>query len=363
MRKFMIYTFVAFLGVFIFIELYIRLFGNYCEPYFDNKEKIVKRKRYSEGIYKTEFITTGYFRINNEGWNSHRDYFRRHKSGNGNQELKKLRIAIVGHSNIEGLRVRVDKSLSKVLEDDLNEKGIFAEVYTFGFGGMHLAQALHVSRYAVQQFQPDLLIIGTMLEDFWAHSTNKKSFLNLTVNNTEAIQEILPQKYYYEENSPFSFLYFSKLIYYVDKNLRIGEKLNLLFKKVLKQRRENKKQVIITQSELEYAYQHIAHEFQKIANIGSDEIPIFFLKFLRFVPSHNYDFIHFKSFTDAEVNLLEKFLYENDFRLIELGKPLLNDYNINRRKFDFRNDYHYNEQAHKVIGLCIANHVFKYLKH
>jgi hypothetical protein len=54
----------------------MRLFTSYCEPQFDNKYKIVKRKKNTEGIYRTENTNTGYFRINDEGWNSHRDYFK-----------------------------------------------------------------------------------------------------------------------------------------------------------------------------------------------------------------------------------------------------------------------------------------------
>ena len=165
MRTLFILIFIGLFSFVLFGELYIRLFCNYCEPWFDKSKKILKRKPDTEGIYRTEFTNTGYYRINNKGWNSHQEYYERQDTKDREQ---KFRIAIVGHSNIEGLRVPVDKTMSKILEDDLNKNGIPTEVYTFGFGGMHLVQAMHVSRYIANQLHPNVLIIGTMLDDCWA---------------------------------------------------------------------------------------------------------------------------------------------------------------------------------------------------
>ncbi len=390
----MTYTIIAIVGILFAIELYMRFFGNYCEPWFDKKEKILKRKPNTEGVYKTEFTGSGYFRINNEGWNSHRDYYRRNENGkwnkdgrrresnfhrspkscrqrgskatldkNGKQEINKIRIAIVGHSNIEGLRVPVDKTLSKILEDDLNQKGIHAEVYIFGFGGMHLAQAMHVSRYVVDQFQPDLLIVGTMLDDFWVHSTSKKNFLNLSIDN-ESVQEVLPKKYMYEENSPFSFLYFSKLIHYFDLKTRLGERISSIIKKREYQNCNNEKQEINTYDK-ERAYEYIFNEFKKITQEGTQEgtqvaIPVFILKYPGIIPSYNYDFETQKSFFNNQNNLLEKYINPNTFKVIELETAFLSGYKVNGQNFDFENDHHYNQQAHKVIGMHLSDFIQLY---
>ncbi len=344
MRKFMAFAFIVVICVLIIIELYMRFFGNYCEPWFDKKEKIVKRKPNTEGVYKTEYTSTGYFRVNNEGWNSQRDYERKTEKGERNtvgrsQDNKKLRIAIVGHSNIEGLRVPVDKTLSKILEDDLNQKAIPVEVYPFGFGGMHLAQAMHVSRYVINQFDPDMLIIGTMLDDFWAHSTNKKSFLNLTIDDKGSIKEVLPHKYVYEEKSPFSFLYFLKFVYHLDKKTRMGEWMNFIFKNGIKHRCKNNDQEINTPSDRESAYRYIIHEFNKIAKKDNDaEISLYFVQFPHVIPSYNYDYEEHQTLANQKGNLLEKLIHENHFQVIELEKAFIDDYKINGKKFDFEHD-------------------------
>jgi hypothetical protein len=350
----MVYTLIIFLSVLVAIEVYIRLFGNYCEPWFDTKENIVKRKRNTQGVYKTEFTSTGYFRINNEGWNSHRDYYRSQESGERDQETKKFRIAIVGHSNIEGLRVPVDRTLSKILEDDLKKNGIATEVYTFGYGGMNLAQAMHVSRYAIDNFRPDILIIGTMLENYWENSTTKKSFLNLAMDDNGIIQEVLPQKYVYEEPSPFSFLYFSKVIYYFDNRTGMGEKINGLFTKTSYFKNGVEEQIIRDVDRIK-AYRHIINEYNKIAKTDfCEEIPVFFLKFPSSIPSFNYDYEEHQSFFKEKETLFEKLLLANHIKVIDLQKAFMEDYKMHSQNFDFENDYHYNKQAHKVIGLELS---------
>lgn len=369
----MVYTFIIVFGVFFALELYMQLFRNYCEPYFDKKEKIIKRKRNTEGVYKTKFTNIGYFRINNEGWNSHRNYYQNKenkkgntKDGKRNQETvngkRKLRIAIIGHSNIEGLRVPVDSTLSKILEDDLSKKGIPAEVYTFGYGGMHLAQAMHVSRYVVQKFHPDILIIGTLLDDFWVHSTRKIFFLNLNIDSVNNIQEVLPEKFIYEKNSLFSIFYFSKLVYYFDKKTRIGEKINDYFKKKSNFNNEVEDQKIICKLDQIKAFRYIFNEFNKITKVGSkDEIPLFFLKFPLAIPSYNFDYKELHLSAIEQENQLKKNLHEYCLRIIDLKKVFMDDYAINSQRFDFKNDYHYNKRAHKLIGLKLSDFIQLYL--
>ena len=363
MRRFTIYTIIIFLSIIITFELYVRIYGNYCESWFDINEKIVKRKSNTEGKYKTEFTNTGYFKINNAGWNSHRDYYCRKESENCKLKIKKFRIAIVGHSNIEGLRIPIDKTLSKILEDDLNQKGIPTEVYTFGFGGMHLAQAMHISRYAVRKFQPDILIIGTMLNDFWMQSTNKKNFLNLAIDENGIIHEIVPRKFTYNENSLFRFFYFSKCIYYFDQKIMKRKwKIKIINKKA-KPLKKKIRQEKFMECDWKSAYQHILFEFSKITRKGCDgQIPIFFLKLPCVIPSYNYDYKEHQVSVNKKKNLLEKLLYENMFTVIELEKAFSNDYIINSQKFDFENDYHYNIITHKLIGEELARYIQLYLE-
>ncbi len=347
----MVYTFIVVFCVLIVIELYMQFFGNYCEPYFDKKEKIVKRKPNTKGVYKTEFTNSGYFRINNEGWNSHRNYFRRQESGDGNQEFKKLRIAIVGHSNIEGLRVHIDKTLSKVLEDDLNDSGFSAEVYTFGYGGMHLAQALHISRYVVQTFKPDLLIVGTFLDDFLIESTKKKNFMTLKVKNNNQVEEIVPNKCTYGESSVFTLLYFSNFFYYADKKTGIGKKIYYMINQPTNTINLSESNFNIETSK-KIGLNYIFNEFKKIIKINPNyESQIFFINFPLVLPSSKLDSKKNRiTKQKTSMNQSAKIAQDHDFPIIDLEKVFNDDYAENFQKYDFENDHHYNEHAHELIG-------------
>lgn len=364
MRKLIIFGVIIVLALILIIESYMRLFGNYCEPYFDKKLKIVKRIKHTEGVYKTKFTNTGYFRINNEGWNSHRNYFRKQETEDRKQEYdKKLRIAIVGHSNIEGLRVSVDKTLSKVLEDDLNKRGVNAEIYTFGYGGMHLAQAMHVSRYVIQTFQPDMLIIATLLDDFWTDSASKKNFLSLSINNENEIIEIIPNDFIYNEDSPFSFLYFSKFIHYADKKTGLGKAIYSIINKSTRLNRKLRKK---SEEELKITgkigIKYILNEFNKIHK-SKGIIPIFFINFPQTIPSYNYDFMKLINLEEQNVkSQLLDIVRDFQFQIINLEKALIDDYAINSRKFDFENDYHYNEHTHMVLGMELSSFIQLYLQ-
>jgi len=362
MRKLMFHGVFILFALILIIEFYIRVFGSYCEPYFDKESMIVKRRKNKAGVYKTEFTNTGYFRINNEGWNSHRDYFKRQEPGEREQETDKIRIAIVGHSNIEGLRVQVDRTLSKVLEDDLNNSGISAEVYTFGYGGMHLAQAMHISRYVVEAFQPDMLIIGTLLDDFWIKSTNKKNFLSLSVNNEKEILEIIPNRYIHEEDSPFSFLYFSKLLQYVDKRMGIGKKIYCFLNKPTSLNHKLNEKGSVEPDLNKIGLKYILNEFNKISKMKSvGKVPIFFINFSLILPSYNYEFKNIQlPFKQKVRSQLMAVIQDHPFYVIDLEEAFIDNYDKNSQKFDFKNDYHYNELAHKVIGLKLSDYVQLY---
>jgi len=362
------YLFILFILLALCLEMYLRLFGNYCEPWFDKEEKIVKRRPNTEGVYKTEFTNSGYYHINNEGWNSHRNYYPRIENDKGlpkkskreaedaNQNSSTLRIAIVGHSNIEGLRVPVDKTLSKILEDDLNKKAIHAEVYTFGFGGMDLAQALHVSRYVMRRFHPDILLIGTQLDDFWEASTKKKNFLKLTMDTIGNIQEVLPQKYECDEDSPFSLLYFSKWVYFLERRIGLGERGFHFLKAKKLSVGDTKEQKGISESEWDSAYRYIIQEFKKVASQNGDqEVPYFFLKFSPYIPSFNYDYTRIQSNDKESKCRFEESLCRNEIQVIDLDDAFKADYKIHGENYDFINDFHYNENAHQVIGLYLSD--------
>ena len=345
---------IIFFSFLLIAELYFRLFANYNEPYFDKKTKIIKREKNTEGVYKTDFVKTGYFRINNYGWNSFRDY-------EEEKNPETCRIAIVGHSNVEGLRVDVNQTFPALLNDKLIANGKNAEVYTFGFGNMHLAQALHVSRHVVSKYDPDILVIGTLLDDFFQEPGNDNNyFLSLNINSKGEIEEVSPVRSNNMENysSIFSFLYFSKAIKYSDIRCGLGSKLKMRIGRNHKIIRNLKFCNSSNNQRLIMATDYLLSEFQKIQQ--ANNIKIFFLNFPIAIPSYNSinsNYInHFKEHRDKVIKQIEKYL----FPVITLENSFTKDYKENEEKFDFPNDGHYNTRAHAVIADTLTRYFLNY---
>ncbi len=94
------------------------------------------------------------WRINNAGWNSAVDY----------EPLKRRpRIALIGDSYIEALQVDVEHSLAGELRRLI---GAPAEVYAFGISGAPLSQYLHMARYAWSRYDPDIVVVNVVHNDF-----------------------------------------------------------------------------------------------------------------------------------------------------------------------------------------------------
>ncbi len=338
---------------FVLLEIYLRIFTNYCEPWFDKKTKIIKRKSKTDGEYKTRYTNSGYFRINNEGWNSHRDYFKRNF-----KDSAKCRIAIIGHSNIEGLRVSYSNTLSKVLEDELLNNGINAEVYTFGHGGMHLAQALHVSRYVVREFDPDIIAIGTFIDNFLYNFTDKENFVALNINN-DLVREIFPVKYK-EDDSALSFLYFSKVLKYIDIKLGISERIKHQNSECLEQ---NHYEMLKCPSYTEKVYKGIKYILKEFSDLlhASDHKKrrLYFMNFPVTIPSDNEEKPYSLTYLSKHKRIINGLIIEHQFPIINLKQAFMEDYSIHLKRFDFPNDAHYNEHAHRVIGSYLANYFMK----
>ena len=89
-----------------------------------------------------------------------------------------------------------DKSYPSLLRKYLNDK---FDVYSFGKSGAPLSQYLHMSRYVNDYFDPDILILSVVHNDFDESITSLNpsfiKFLTLNISN-DLITEKLPQPNY-----------------------------------------------------------------------------------------------------------------------------------------------------------------------
>lgn len=106
-------------------------------------------------------VTTGPFarqrarwRINNEGWNSPVDYSR--------SRTRPL-VAVIGDSYVEAFQVDTNKTYPSLLRQALAGRW---DVYSFGVSGAPLSQYLHLGRHVVAAFDPDVIVINVVHNDF-----------------------------------------------------------------------------------------------------------------------------------------------------------------------------------------------------
>lgn len=90
----------------------------------------------------------GEWRVNNAGWNSGVDY-------PSAVERRRPLIALFGDSYIEGMLTDTDQHIDAYLPTMLPG----TDSYAFGQSGWYLEQYVAVSRYARQQYQPDVLVV------------------------------------------------------------------------------------------------------------------------------------------------------------------------------------------------------------
>lgn len=363
MKNAMYYIFILIAIVIILSEIYFRFFTDYNEPYFDKRSNIIKRKRNTEGRYITSYTNSGYFKINNAGWNSTRNYYEDKEEG-------KYRIAVIGHSNVEGLRNPVEKNFPNILEKELLKNDINAEVYTFGFSSMHMAQALHVSRYIIPRYHPDIVIIGTLSDDFFFQTTEDKYFLSLNIDNSDDIVEIAPTYSYrsYYNKSPLSSLYYLRLVKHFDDRFNIGKRI---FNLILKVKAKCKKEEYIPYANIPNRHiQQLSNEsyMKKVEKLRE----YIFTEFRNIEKNENIEFIFlglpvnpasYNKFYDDYESRLEyvertaRQLKQYDLELLDLTLAFEQDYRINKMKFDFPGDGHLNEHAQKLIGNILAKYL------
>jgi lysophospholipase L1-like esterase len=152
---------------------------------------IIKYEPNQKGKYFVD--TYGFnYKINAQGWNSKYQQYSIEKNN-------KFRIAIIGDSFVEALQVNFDKSLAEQLEMLFGND--IVEVYRFGINGAPLSEYLQILRQEVIHYNPDLVIIVIVHNDFMESyemvpGRYYSSFLKLKVIDGENIQEIPPVSYH-----------------------------------------------------------------------------------------------------------------------------------------------------------------------
>lgn len=340
-------------------ELYVRLCVNEYEHRFEPELGLLTAQPQTAGDYKTRATSGGNFQINAEGWNSIHE-FSSERTGN------KQRIAVVGHSNTEGLRVPIEQTWPVRLEAELEQKTVQSEVYPFALSSVHLAQALHISRYVISKFKPDRLLVATSGSEFMAETTRFPYYLSLRVKEESGVEEVPPENTgIFGEFSPkpLRALYASKLIKRMDERWELG---NWFMDKLGPNTDTESDQIpthLLKMCEPSYrkrnfkGQEYLLTQFKQLADESGTQL-VFVLMPVEYA-SHNtqWEFpCPDKEVTVQELrNQFKTQLSEQDLEVIDLQTAFDSDFQVNQIPFDFPGDGHFNAHANDLLGKTIAD--------
>lgn len=131
--------------------------------------------------------------INQHGWNSSHKVYKQLKPANT------TRIAVIGDSYVQASAVNVQEGFAEIAEQELNQAGLRAEVYRFGIDGAPLTQYLHMLRREALQYQPDIVVIQLIHNDFdesyrFLYGRYASSFMKVKLDG-ETLTEVAPEPY------------------------------------------------------------------------------------------------------------------------------------------------------------------------
>lgn len=295
--------------------------------------------------------------INADGWNSTKPaYAVERRPG-------VRRIAVVGDSYVHGAFVDPADGFPEILEQQLNQAGVSAEVYRFGMDGAPLSQYLHVLRREVVKFKPDLVVVPLIHNDFdesWRFLKTRyaSSFLKIGQTDDGRALEIPPADFktgsadvlrnsatfrylYYETNA---YLHFKQLIsrYFWGGDEDWNEEFISSAVDIRK---------IANDKENRFAARYILSEMKRLADANGFRL-LFVMDGVR---EAVYSGKPRSEYAVARLNELAADLAkERGLPFLDLQETFAADYAARGQRFEFSFDWHWNKHANRLVGETLA---------
>ena len=295
--------------------------------------------------------------INAQGWNSTRKSYEVAKPANA------LRVAVVGDSYVHGAFLDPDKGFPMVIERQLRAKGHKAEVYQFGMDGAPLSQYLHVLRREVVKYQPDIVVVPLIHNDFdesyrFLKTRYASSFMKLHRNSDGDIEEITPATFKgglsdkLRASSMFRYIYYETGLY-----LRIKGFVSKYF---WGGKEEWTPEFISSAVDIRKIRDHRSNEFfarYVLAEMKSlsDEYGFKLVVAMDGVREAIYER---KSPSQYEVwklnEIAAKITRELGLPFVQLQEVFRRDYIAHGERLEFEFDWHWNVRGNELVGRSIA---------
>lgn len=349
---FSIFLFFLFLEFIIF--RFVLLAPDVVVP--DYIDGVVRYKPDQQGIYRVKNEIESKFRINANGWNS------KYKQYEVKKNPDKYRIAIIGDSYIAGYQVDYRESVAELLESKLGDA---TEVYRFGIDGAPLSQYLEMLRKEVLKFSPDLLIVNVVHNDFNESYSSvdgvfRSSFLKLKIEGDKVTKEIAPIKYqapWYawirEDSATWKYLAYRQQIRFdVLRNLILGKNHNLEYRANININRlesDLKNNAITTD--------YVFDKMKKICDAEGIELIVL-------MDADNkgiYEKEKTGKSSDNSILSLNKIATDTAHKyalhFLDLHGIFEKEYSVNKKRFSFINDGHWNEYVHNLVADILADYI------
>jgi hypothetical protein len=281
--------------------------------------------------------------INNYGWNSSIDYKPEKTPG-------RKRICIIGDSYIEALSVDVSRNVAARIREYGGDK---YEVYSFGFGGAPLSQYLQMSRYIRKVFNPDMMIVQLIHNDFdesLVEYPKEPSNMHIRIKNDSCFEEpgTIP---------PYTikrYLLKSAIVRYLEYNLIVRVRIKELLGKnnFAYNSNINPDTVAARKPKITIATNYLIRKFK-------EENPSCELVFLMNAPINDIQKNTLSTSNVVWMNTFAKEIVEkNNLTFIDLTPAFEDDYRKYHRRFDFGDlDGHWNELGHDIIAKVVINYL------
>ena len=303
--------------------------------------------------------------INADGWNSTRPGYDLARTPG------RKRIAVIGDSYVHAAFVDTKDAYPEVIERELNERGIDAEVYRFGMDGAPLSQYLAMLRSEVVRYKPDLVVVGLIHNDFdesyrGLKSRTSSSFMKVSIEDGLPPSEIAATEFRpgvadtLRNFATFRYLYYETNLY-------------LTARSVVSR--------LIWGGDDDYQPEHISSAVD-VRRIGDHDRN---LRVTRYVLGEMKDLATRHGFalvfamdgvreavydgsdpTASEVGVLNRIAKgvcdELELAFVDLHQEFVADWARNRERFEFTYDWHWNVRGNRVVGTAITDVAERFLR-
>jgi len=351
------------LSALLFLELFFFRFVLPAPdvPRLDFVNGVIKYKPDQQGTNRVRNEITAAFRINASGWNSGHDRYVRTKAPG------KYRIAVIGDSYVEARAVAFTDSLAEQLERLLGRQR--CEVYRFGIRGAPLSQYLHILRREVADYGPDLVIILLIHNDFTESYTYMpgvytSSFLKIAVENGRVVGEVPPQRmerrwYDFIRNRSAVWRYLAyrqQVRFQAVRDILLGDKAR---PEEIRQAHGTAAATDTRRTANEAVTGYVFRELRKCCRdhaadlliaIDADRSSIYRQAAAGLQPG---------SRTLQLNRMAARQALRHSIHFIDLHPVFARDFAARHKRFDFRNDAHWNAYGHRVAAEALCSYILR----